>query len=55
MQVKQRYMLGRELGGVPRTVGGCMSADGYKQHNCDHKVIARSFKPEPRNLQIEAH
>ena len=36
---------GRESGGAPRAVDERMSADEQKQHDCDHKVIARSFKP----------
>ena len=35
---------GRELGRSPRAEGERMSADECKQHDCDHKVIARSFK-----------
>ena len=35
---------GRELGRSPRAEGERMSADERKQHDCDHKVIARSFK-----------
>ena len=35
---------GREPGRSPRAEGECMSADECKQHDCDHSVIARSFK-----------
>ena len=35
---------GREPGRSPRAEGERISADECKQHDCDHKVIARSFK-----------
>ena len=35
---------GREPGRSPRAEGEHMNADERKQHDCDHKVIARSFK-----------
>ena len=35
---------GREPGRSPRAEGERMSADEHKQHDCNHKVIARSFK-----------
>ena len=35
---------GREPGRLPRAEGEHMSADERKQHDCDHKVIARNFK-----------
>ena len=53
---------GSGVGLSTRAVGERMSADEHKQHYCDHKVIARSFKPlcTPKNalnwsILIEAY